>query len=167
MHLHAIGDSAVRDALDAVAALDDPGRLRHQVAHLQVVDPADVPRFGAAGGGGQRADAVGLPRGPDDRPGDAGARPGRSDTQYPFASMRRGGAVLGAGSDWPVSTANPFAQIAVGVNRTVPGSVGGQAFLPEERLTVDEAWRRSPWAPRGPTTATLIVARCGSGPSPT
>ena len=47
--------------------------------------------------------------------------------------------MLGAGSDWPVSTAAPFEQIAVGVTRTVPGSVGGTAFLPHERLSLDEA----------------------------
>ena len=139
VHMHAIGDSAVRDALDAVAALDDPGRLRHQVAHLQVVDPADVARFGALGAvanvqmlwaclEAQMTDLAMPVLGPH-----------RSGTQYPFASMLHGGAVLAAGSDWPVSTANPFAQIAVGVNRTVPGSVDGQAFLPGERLTVDEA----------------------------
>ena len=49
VHMHAIGDAAVRMALDAIEALPDPGRLRHQLAHLQVVDPSDVPRFGALG----------------------------------------------------------------------------------------------------------------------
>ncbi len=139
VHLHTIGDQAVRDALDAVAALPDPGRLRHQLAHLQVVDPVDVPRFGALGAVAnvqmlwacledQMTDLVLPVLGPE-----------RSDTQYPFASMLRSGAVLGAGSDWPVSTANPFEQIAVGVNRTVPGDPTSEPFLPAERLTLDDA----------------------------
>jgi predicted amidohydrolase YtcJ len=139
VHMHAIGDQAVRDALDAVAALADPPRHRHQIAHLQVVDPADVPRFGELGAVAnvqmlwaclepQMVDLAMPVLGPD-----------RSGTQYPFASMLRGGAVLGAGSDWPVSTADPFAQIAVGVNRTVPGSPEATVFLPEERLALDDA----------------------------
>ncbi|MDX6211865.1 MAG: hypothetical protein QOF82_952 [Frankiales bacterium] len=139
VHLHTIGDQAVRDALDAIAALPDPRRLRHQLAHLQVVDPEDVPRFGALGAVAnlqmlwacleeQMTELVLPVLGPE-----------RSGTQYPFASILAGGAVLGAGSDWPVSTANPFEQIAVGVNRTVPGDPASEPFLPDERLTLDQA----------------------------
>jgi predicted amidohydrolase YtcJ len=139
VHMHAIGDQAVRDALDAVGALAEPSRLRHQVAHLQVVDPADVVRFGELGA---VANVQMLWACLEDQMTELAMPvlgPERSDSQYPFASMLRGGAVLGAGSDWPVSTADPWAQIAVAVNRTVPGTVGGQAFLPHERLTLDEA----------------------------
>jgi predicted amidohydrolase YtcJ len=139
VHLHTIGDQAVRDALNAIAALPDPPRLRHQLAHLQVVDPADVPRFGALGAVAnvqmlwacleeQMTELVLPVLGPE-----------RSRTQYPFASILGGGAVLGAGSDWPVSTANPFEQIAVGVNRVVPGDPASEPFLPAERLTLDQA----------------------------
>ena len=139
VHLHTIGDQAVRDALDAVAALPEPQRLRHQLAHLQVVDPADVPRFGTLGAVAnvqmlwacleeQMTELVLPVLGPE-----------RSSTQYPFASILGGGAVLGAGSDWPVSTANPFEQIAVGVSRTVPGRPSSEPFLPGERLTLDDA----------------------------
>jgi predicted amidohydrolase YtcJ len=139
VHMHTIGDQAVRDALDAIAALPDPGRLRHQLAHLQVVDPADVPRFGALGAVAnvqmlwacleeQMTELVLPVLGPE-----------RSGSQYPFASILGGGAVLGAGSDWPVSTANPFEQIAVGVNRTVPGDRSSEPFLPAERLPLDQA----------------------------
>ena len=139
VHMHAIGDQAVRYALDAVAALARAVAAGHQVAHLQVVDPADVPRFGELG---VVANVQMLWACLEDQMTELAMPvlgPERSDSQYPFASMLHGGAVLGAGSDWPVSTAAPFAQIAVGVNRTVPGSVGGAAFLPHERLTLDEA----------------------------
>lgn len=162
VHMHAIGDQAVRDALDAVASLVEPARLRHQVAHLQVVDPSDVPRFGQLGA---VANVQMLWACLEDQMTDLAMPvlgPERSDSQYPFASMLRGGAVLGAGSDWPVSTADPFAQIAVGVNRTVPGSVGGTAFLPHERLTVDQALGAftvgAAWADhRDPDRGTLTV----------
>ena len=139
VHLHAIGDQAARDALDAIAGVADPGRHRHQIAHLQVVDPADVPRFGALGVVAnvqmlwacleEQMTELAMPvLGPE-----------RSAAQYPFASMLAGGAVLGAGSDWPVSTAAPFEQIAVGVNRTTPDLPAGKAFLPQERLSLDDA----------------------------
>ena len=162
VHMHAIGDQAVRDALDAVAALADPPRLRHQVAHPQVVDPYDVPRFGQLGA---VANVQMLWACLEDQMTDLAMPvlgPGRSDSQYPFASMLHAGAVLGAGSDWPVSTADPFAQIAVAVNRTVPGTVGGQAFLPHERLILDEALAAftvgAAWADhRDPDRGTLTV----------
>ncbi len=65
-----------------------------------------------------------------------GAR--RATQQYPFASLRRSGAVLAAGSDWPVSSADPMQQVHVGVSRTpVDGHV--EPFLPAERLSVDAA----------------------------
>lgn len=139
VHLHAIGDRAVRDALDAIEALEHPQRLRHQLAHLQVVDPADVPRFGRLGA---VANVQMLWACLEDQMTDL-AMPvlgsQRSATQYPFASMLAGGAVLGAGSDWPVSTAAPFEQIAVGVTRAVPGDPGSEPFLPDERLSLDAA----------------------------
>lgn len=139
VHLHALGDRAVRNALDAVAALDHPQRLRHQLAHLQVVDPADVPRFGQLGAVAnvqmlwacleEQMTELAMPV----------LGPQRSETQYPFASLLGGGAVLGAGSDWPVSTAAPFEQIAVGVTRTVPSDPSSPPFLPAERLSLDDA----------------------------
>ena len=52
MHLHAIGDRAVRNALDAIEAAraaNGPGDHRHHIAHIQVVHPEDVPRFGKLG----------------------------------------------------------------------------------------------------------------------
>ncbi|MBR7503369.1 amidohydrolase family protein, partial [Mycobacterium tuberculosis] len=51
IHCHAIGDAAVRAALDAFAALGEDRRpdARHHIAHVQVVDPADIPRFAALG----------------------------------------------------------------------------------------------------------------------
>jgi predicted amidohydrolase YtcJ len=62
----------------------------------------------------------------------------RADLQYPFASLLKAGARLAMGSDWAVSTANPLEQIEVAVTRA---ERGGQAFLPGERLTVDQALR--------------------------
>ena len=77
LHCHAIGDAAVKAALDAFDAIGSaPGTAatggstgrRHHIAHVQVVDPGDVPPLLEAGGHRESAGAVGLPRPADDRP---------------------------------------------------------------------------------------------------
>jgi predicted amidohydrolase YtcJ len=139
IHLHTIGDRSVRDALDAIAALPDPRRGRHQLAHVQVVDPADVPRFAALG---VVANVQMLWACAEDQMTELTLPllgTARASTQYPFRSLRRSGATLAAGSDWPVSTANPFAQIAVGVTRIAPEDPTSEPFLPGERLSLADA----------------------------
>jgi predicted amidohydrolase YtcJ len=126
LHVHAIGDRAVREALDALAlTLADPAAvadLRHQVAHLQVVHPADVGRFAALGVAANLQalwachepvmDELNIPL--------LGAE--RAGWQYPFGDLARSGARLAMGSDWPVSTPDPLAAIEVAVTRRGPGS---------------------------------------------
>jgi predicted amidohydrolase YtcJ len=60
--------------------------------------------------------------------------PERSARQYPFASLRRSGAVLAFGSDWTVSTANPLLEIEVATTRTAPTTRDAEPFIPHERL---------------------------------
>jgi predicted amidohydrolase YtcJ len=67
--------------------------------------------------------------------------PERTAWQYPFGSLLRAGARLAFGSDWTVSTAEPFPQLEVAVRRVWPGEDDGIPFLPAERLTLDEALR--------------------------
>ena len=67
--------------------------------------------------------------------------PERTAWQYPFGSLLRAGARLAFGSDWTVSTADPFPQIEVAVRRIWPGNRDAEPFLPSERLTLDEALR--------------------------
>jgi predicted amidohydrolase YtcJ len=67
--------------------------------------------------------------------------PERSAWQYPFGSLLRAGAQLAFGSDWTVSTADPFPQLEVAVRRVWPGKRDAPPFLPAERLTLDEALR--------------------------
>jgi len=139
VHMHAIGDRAVRNALDAVeAAQRANGRNdhRHHVAHIQVVQPEDVPRFGELGvvancqtywaKSDPQMDELTVPfLGRD-----------RADIQYPFESIRAAGARLCMGSDWSVTTADPLEQLEVAVTRA---ERGGAAFLPEQRLGLDAA----------------------------
>jgi len=65
--------------------------------------------------------------------------PERTGWQYPFAALRRSGAALAFGSDWPVSTPNPLEEIEVAVNRVAPDTRDEQPFLPDERLDLPAA----------------------------
>lgn len=139
-HFHAVGDGAVRSALDAIeAARDANGESanRHHIAHIQFVHPDDIPRFARLGA---IANAQPLWALNDDyqieltRPF---ITPERDSWQYPFGSLLRAGAALGMGSDWNVSTANVMEEIAVAVNRT--GTKGGEPLGPEEALSPVEA----------------------------
>lgn len=146
VHLHAIGDRAVRTALDAVAAsraahaAGGPGDLRHTVAHLQVVHPDDVPRFAALGvvANCQAYWAMSEPQ--MDELTIPFLGPERARQQYPFASLARTGARLAMGSDWAVTTADPLQQLEVAVTRTDPAARDRPAFLPGQRLTLDQAF---------------------------
>ncbi|WP_236654691.1 amidohydrolase [Streptacidiphilus anmyonensis] len=141
VHFHALGDRAVRNALDAVEEAlrrnGDRGN-RHHLAHLQVVHPDDVARFRELGATANiqplwachepQMDQLTIPF--------LGER--RSGWQYPFGSLLRAGAMLAAGSDWSVSTPDVMAGVHVAVNRTGeedPNRVLG----PEERLDLGSA----------------------------
>lgn len=138
-HFHAIGDCAIRSALDAVAVGNpqDVRRSRPHIAHIHLIDPVDVPRFAALG---VAANAQALWACHDATMVDLTIPrlgPERALWQYPFRSLLDAGAHLAAGSDWSVSTPDPFAQIAVAVSRR---SEPDQApFLPDQAITVEEA----------------------------
>jgi predicted amidohydrolase YtcJ len=142
VHVHAIGDRAVRDTLDAfeaAAAANGRRDARHQIAHLQFVHPDDRPRFRRLGvvanaqpywsclDGAMRE--LTLPF----------LDPEPAGRQYPWASLRRAGAVLAFGSDWAVSTANPLEEIEVAVRRVDPEDRDGEPFLPAERVDLPAA----------------------------
>ncbi|MEV7982461.1 amidohydrolase [Streptomyces sp. NPDC086519] len=142
-HFHALGDRAVRDALDAVEAAraaNGPSDTRPHLAHLQVVHPADIPRFARLGATATiqalwaahepQMDELTIPfLGPE-----------RAGRQYPFGSLLRSGARLAGGSDWPVSSPDPLQGIHVAVNRVEPGG-DAPVFLPGERLGLGDAIR--------------------------
>jgi predicted amidohydrolase YtcJ len=58
----------------------------------------------------------------------------RVNWQYPFGSLRKAGATMAFGSDWPVSTPNPLLEMDVAINRTCPDEPVSRPFLPEQAL---------------------------------
>ncbi len=103
--LHAIGDGAVRRALDALEPLRDAWSLwRPRVEHAQCVDPADVPRFAAIGviASMQPSHAVA------DRLVADAQWPGRTAHSYAWGALQRAGAMLAFGSDAPVEDPSPL-----------------------------------------------------------
>ena len=146
VHFHALGDRAVRNALDALAAArqangprkaNGPSPLRHHLAHLQVVHPGDISRFArlSATANIQPLWAIHEPQMDELTIPFLGER--RSGWQYPFRSLYDAGASLCAGSDWPVSSPNPLWGAHVAVNRSLPalaGGHGGDPFLPGQAL---------------------------------
>ena len=141
VHFHALGDRAVREALDAIEAArkaNGPSRHRHHLAHLQVVHPEDVARFAALDAVANiqplwachepQMDELAIPvLGPE-----------RAGWQYPFKALLASGAALAAGSDWPVSSPDPIQGAHVAVNRVTPGG-DGSPLTPDQRLSLAEA----------------------------
>ena len=123
VHLHAIGDPAVREVLDAVEAAraaNGAGETAHHIAHLQVVHPDDLPRFRELDvpANCQPLWACEEPQMTELTLPFLG--PGAGRLAVPVRRLLRAGARLCVGSDWPVSSPDPLWQMHVAVNRTVP-----------------------------------------------
>jgi predicted amidohydrolase YtcJ len=141
--VHAIGDRANREALDAFAStrhLWQPLGLRHRIEHAQCLDPADVGRFAELG----VACSVQYSHAPSDR--DLAERfwDGRLDGTYAFRSLTESGAVVANGSDAPVEELDPLAGVAAGVRRTIDDR---PAWRPDESVTVGQALHATTVAP--------------------
>jgi predicted amidohydrolase YtcJ len=143
LHFHAIGDRAVREALDAIETAGSENKnsvgLRHHIAHIQVVHPDDVGRFRTLGvvANAQPLWACMEPQMRDLTIPFLG--PERTTHQYPFGDLHRAGAPIAFGSDWPVSTADPLQELEVAVTRVAPDTRSMEPFLPEQRLPLPDA----------------------------
>ena len=123
VHQHALGDRAFRGALDAVEAAraaNGWNDARHHIAHIQLPDPDDLPRLRRL-----RVAANLQPFWAQPDPVIAEIttpRVGeRASRLYPLRSIFASGAVMCIGSDWPVTTPNPWLELEVGVTRQPPG----------------------------------------------
>ncbi len=136
LHVHAIGDRAVRATLDAIERVErERGRRdrRPTLAHLQLIDPVDIARFRRLGAAANFQPLWAYE--------DRYIReltvpflgPERSRWLYPIASVAKSGAPLAAGSDWSVTSMNPLEAIEVALTRRDPTAGPGPGWIPEER----------------------------------
>jgi hypothetical protein len=140
VHMHAIGDRAVRAGLDAVATArraNGPRDNRHHISHLQLIHPDDLPRFAELDVGATfqalwaMPDAwitqINLPA--------VGAK--RVERMYPIGSVQRAGGRLIGGSDWDVSSMNPLLAIQVALTREDPEGQLPGTLNARERVDLD------------------------------
>ena len=137
IHVHAIGDRAIRMTLDAFAyarARNGAHDARHTITHLELIDPDDIPRFRALGA---IANFQALWANGDEylsRLTEPALGPKRSRWLYPIASVVQTGAVVSGGSDWSVSSLNPLDAIEVGITHQQPDQPAQRPWNPAERV---------------------------------
>ncbi|MFF2388812.1 amidohydrolase [Agromyces sp. NPDC058104] len=142
VHIHAIGDAAVRQALDAIERAIDangPRDRRPVIAHAQLVDERDLARFAELGVVAcmqplwaqldPLMTVLTVPRLGQER----------ADRQYRLRTIDDSGAVLSFGSDWPVSSGAPLDGLAIAVSRRTSDGVPEGGWTPEEILPVERA----------------------------
>jgi len=143
IHIHAIGDAAIRMSLDALAhAGEENGKsdTRHLITHLHLVDQADIPRMAAL-------NVIGVPQPFWFVKGDyfhnleakyLGLD--RAEKEYPMKSLANAGILLAGASDYPVQVPSPpLMGIMLGVTRCEPGETDPNEILgPEERMALSE-----------------------------
>jgi predicted amidohydrolase YtcJ len=133
--VHAIGDLANREALDAFEQTRPewaPRGLRHRIEHAQILAPEDVARFAGIG----VAASVQFSHAPSDRDLADRLWTGKTERAYAWRSLLDAGALLANGSDAPIEELDPLAGIAAGVLRTLDDR---PAWHPEQAVTVQEA----------------------------
>ncbi|MGI9247907.1 MAG: amidohydrolase, partial [Woeseiaceae bacterium] len=142
VHFHALGDGAARYALDAIEeaqARNGKSDGRHHLSHIQIIDPADIPRFAELGAVANFQPAwayadeyvvdLTLPFISEER----------AMWMYPIKSVIDSGGKIAFGSDWSVSTANPFPQIETAITRVDAEMHDTPALNPEQRVTLEQA----------------------------
>lgn len=140
IHMHAIGDAAVRQGLDAVEAAREangPSDNRHHICHLQLVHPDDYARFGELG---VLANFQALWAFPDSYITDINlpqVGQERVDRMYPIGSIERAGGTIVGGSDWDVSSMNPLDAIEVAVTRQDPDGADRGVLNPAEAVSLE------------------------------
>jgi predicted amidohydrolase YtcJ len=143
VHMHTIGDRAVRAAVDAFEEARKRNGVqdhRHLISHDNLISPDDLKRLAEL-----QVIAVFQPlwESLDDYMKLVAVRvgPARMTHMYPVRSLMTAGGKVAYGSDWPVASANPFEGIEVALTRRAPGATSGEMLSPDERITLPEAIR--------------------------
>ena len=136
--VHAIGDEANAAVLGAIEELAPTygGDRRWRIEHAQIVDPADIPRFGHFG---IIASMQPVHQTSDRLMAEKRLGPNRLKGAYAWKSIQATGAKLAFGSDAPVEIADPFAGMAAAISRQGPDGAPPGGWQPQERVTREEA----------------------------
>jgi hypothetical protein len=142
VHFHAIGDAAIRASFDALAAAREANGSRdsrHHLSHVELFDPADIPRFRELNAvanfqpywawADEYITQLTMPK----------LGPKRSRWLYPIGSVMDTGAIVAFGSDWFVTSGNPMLGIETAVTRRDPLTNKGEPFYDSERIRLHEA----------------------------
>jgi predicted amidohydrolase YtcJ len=142
-HIHAIGDEGLHQAINAIEfaqRVNGAGtHPRPVITHVQLLDPDDLPRFSQLGivANFEPLWACNDPLQSELTAPQVG--PEREMWQYPMQSILGSGGHISFGSDWPVTEQNPLECMQVAVTRLVPGQPHGDAWNPDERLSIRQA----------------------------
>ena len=132
--IHAIGDAANAQVIGVYENLNAsrPGDRRWRIEHVQVIDPADIPRLAKAN---IIASMQPTHQTSDRTMAEARLDPPRLKGAYAWRTIERSGARLAFGSDFPVESPNPFPGLAAAVSRQDMNGQPPGGWLPEERLS--------------------------------
>lgn len=147
VQIHAIGDRAIRESLDAFVAAREangPRDSRHHLAHVQLIDAADIPRLRPLG---VTANMTPFWAKGDDWTAIYNVRhlgPDRAKRVYLHRTLLQSGARLAWGTDWPVTSLRPLDGLEVAVTRRHLGGLDpygktDESWAPNERITLAEA----------------------------
>jgi predicted amidohydrolase YtcJ len=136
--VHAIGDAANAQVLEAVEELSDTykGDRRWRIEHAQIVDPVDLPRFGR---NGIIASMQPVHQTSDWRMAEARMGVERLRGAYAWAGMLQNRSRLAFGSDFPVESPNPFHGLAVAISRVDAQAQPAGGWMPEQRVSLSQA----------------------------
>lgn len=142
--IHAIGDRALRAALDALGPTAGRTALLPRIEHVQLADALDIPRFAGLG----IVASVQPNHVADDAPKARAAWGARADGSYPWRRLVESGAIVAFGTDAPADTEDPWPGLAMALTRRDPRwPAGSAAFAPQEALTLPQALRAACVAP--------------------
>lgn len=143
IYTHAVGDRAVREALNAyenAQKVNNRKNARHRIEHLEIVSAEDLPRFAALG-------VIASMQPVHADPGTAevwerAVGPERLPLSFPWASLLKHGASLAYGSDWPATISlDPIRGLHCAVNRRTINGQPPKGWVPEQRISLGEALR--------------------------
>jgi len=142
IYIHAIGDAAVRMSLDALeaAARERPGvPRRHRLEHIETIDAADIPRFGALGILASMQPYHAYPEPNLLSVWAVNVGPERLARAFAWNSIAAAGGRLVFGSDWPVVTMDPMIGLHNALLRQDTDGKPAEGFIPKERVTLEQA----------------------------